>query len=106
MFCNTRYLRQLFIGFDGSQKKKTIYRKFVAINRFFLRDNREIFLLLDNKMPDLKVNEDLVRERKKCTFDISELTHLIDGGEQNTLERKEIGKYYRCYLLEVTASVA
>ncbi|CAH2049993.1 unnamed protein product, partial [Iphiclides podalirius] len=47
----------------------------------------------DTKMSGFIVNEDLVRERSKCTFDIKELTHLIDGGEQNTLERKEIEDY-------------
>lgn len=38
------------------------------------------------------VNEDLIRERRKCTFDIQELTHIIDGGAKKTSERKEIGK--------------
>ncbi|XP_049873387.1 probable peroxisomal acyl-coenzyme A oxidase 1 isoform X2 [Pectinophora gossypiella] len=37
-----------------------------------------------------KVNEDLVRERSKCTFNIQELIYLIDGGEKKTLERKEV----------------
>lgn len=37
-----------------------------------------------------KVCEDLLRERSKCTFDIKELTHLIDGGEDKTLDRKEL----------------
>lgn len=40
-----------------------------------------------------KVNEDLIKERKKCTFDIKELIHIIDGGEEFTQERKHVGKY-------------
>lgn len=40
-----------------------------------------------------KVNEDLVRERAKCTFDIKELTCIVDGGHENTLKRKEVGEY-------------
>ncbi|CAB3239672.1 unnamed protein product [Arctia plantaginis] len=35
-----------------------------------------------------KVNEDLLRERSKCTFNIEELTHFLDGGIEVTLERK------------------
>ncbi|XP_060808800.1 probable peroxisomal acyl-coenzyme A oxidase 1 [Amyelois transitella] len=35
-----------------------------------------------------KVNPDLQRERDKCTFNVTELTNLIDGGVQNTEERK------------------
>ncbi|CAH1639482.1 unnamed protein product [Spodoptera littoralis] len=38
-------------------------------------------------MADPKVCEDLVKERKKCTFDVTELTNLIDGGAQGTEER-------------------
>jgi acyl-CoA oxidase len=45
-------------------------------------------------MPGAKVNEDLLRERAKCTFDTTELTNFIDGGKQGTAERRELGKYY------------
>lgn len=38
-----------------------------------------------------KVNPDLERERKKCTFNTQELTHLLDGGPEKTAERKERG---------------
>lgn len=41
-------------------------------------------------MTQNKINEDLVKERQKCTFDIQELIHLIDNGEKNTRERKKI----------------
>lgn len=41
-------------------------------------------------MTEIKVNEDLIRERKRCSFDVQELIHLIDGGEKGTLERKQI----------------
>lgn len=40
------------------------------------------------------VNEDLIRERQKCTFNNLELTHLLDGGEVKTIERRERGKSY------------
>ncbi|XP_004932401.1 probable peroxisomal acyl-coenzyme A oxidase 1 [Bombyx mori] len=36
------------------------------------------------------VNPDLVKERQKCTFDVQELVHFIDRGEEHTLERKEL----------------
>lgn len=38
-----------------------------------------------------KVNKDLLRERNKCTFNIMELTNLIDGGPQKTLDRRKKG---------------
>lgn len=38
------------------------------------------------------VNSDLESERKKCTFNIQELTHLLDGGPEKTAERKSRGK--------------
>ncbi|XP_026758707.1 probable peroxisomal acyl-coenzyme A oxidase 1 [Galleria mellonella] len=41
-------------------------------------------------MGDKGVNPDLVKERQKCTFNIQELVHLIDGGEQATRDRKEV----------------
>ncbi|KAK3931837.1 putative peroxisomal acyl-coenzyme A oxidase 1 [Frankliniella fusca] len=40
------------------------------------------------------VNEDLIKERQKCTFNTLELTHLLDGGEAKTLERKEREEYF------------
>ncbi|XP_047520122.1 probable peroxisomal acyl-coenzyme A oxidase 1 [Pieris napi] len=36
-----------------------------------------------------KINEDLQRERDKCTFKIAELTTLIDGGRDRTDARRE-----------------
>lgn len=41
-----------------------------------------------------KINPDLVKERKKCTFEPQELTHLLDGGVEKTEERKSRGKNY------------
>lgn len=38
-----------------------------------------------------KVNADLQRERDKCTFNVTELINLIDGGEDKTAERKSRG---------------
>ncbi|XP_013188651.1 probable peroxisomal acyl-coenzyme A oxidase 1 [Amyelois transitella] len=37
-----------------------------------------------------KVNEDLVKERNKCTFDVEELIHFVDGGKENTVQRREL----------------
>ncbi|XP_047531391.1 probable peroxisomal acyl-coenzyme A oxidase 1 [Vanessa atalanta] len=37
-----------------------------------------------------EINEDLVNERRKCNFNIQEVTHIIDGGIENTLQRKKI----------------
>lgn len=36
------------------------------------------------------IDKDLLREREKCTFDIQELIHIIDGGKDKTLMRKSI----------------
>jgi hypothetical protein len=38
------------------------------------------------------VNVDLANERKKCTFNPVELTYFLDGGEEKTRERRELGK--------------
>ncbi len=35
--------------------------------------------------------EDIARERRKCTFNIKELTHYLDGGVQKTEQRKALG---------------
>lgn len=43
-------------------------------------------------MASEKINKDLLRERKKCTFNVQELIHIVDGGEKMTKMRKEIGK--------------
>ncbi|KRT79485.1 hypothetical protein AMK59_7150, partial [Oryctes borbonicus] len=45
-------------------------------------------------MPSRKVNEDLRREREKCSFDPTELTYLLDGGKEKTAERKEREKFF------------
>lgn len=42
---------------------------------------------------NIKCNEDIERERKKCSFDPLELTYLLDGGHEKTRERKERGKW-------------
>ncbi|XP_026759158.2 probable peroxisomal acyl-coenzyme A oxidase 1 [Galleria mellonella] len=44
-----------------------------------------------------KVNEDLVREREKCTFDVKELTHYFDGGEEITLNRRKVEEIILSY---------
>ncbi|XP_063357758.1 probable peroxisomal acyl-coenzyme A oxidase 1 [Cydia amplana] len=40
--------------------------------------------------PEVVVNEDLLRERKKCNFNIKELTYIIDGGRERTEDRRNI----------------
>ncbi|XP_063833408.1 probable peroxisomal acyl-coenzyme A oxidase 1 [Ostrinia nubilalis] len=40
----------------------------------------------------LKINEDLARERQKCTFNVTELTHLLDNGEKVTKQKKHFEK--------------
>jgi hypothetical protein len=45
------------------------------------------------KTDNIKCNEDIERERKKCSFDPFELTHLLDGGPEKTKEKKERGKW-------------
>lgn len=39
-----------------------------------------------------EVNEDLAKERRRCNFDIQEVTFIIDGGEKNTMARRKIGE--------------
>jgi len=39
----------------------------------------------------LKVNEDLRKERLKCTFNTEELTHFLDGDANKTLSRRKLG---------------
>ena len=38
-----------------------------------------------------KENKDLQRERQRCSFDPSELTHLLDGSAEKTEKRRERG---------------
>ncbi|XP_022915165.2 acyl-coenzyme A oxidase 1 [Onthophagus taurus] len=40
------------------------------------------------------MNEDLRRERERCTFNPQELTHLLDGGKEKTEERKQREKFF------------
>lgn len=39
----------------------------------------------------LNVNEDLKKERLKCTFNTEELTNFLDGGADKTLNRRNLG---------------
>lgn len=45
-----------------------------------------------NSKSTQNVNPDLLKERKKVTFNPLELTHLLDGGAAKTAERKKRGK--------------
>lgn len=45
-------------------------------------------------MPANTMNEDLKRERQRCSFDPKELTYLLDGGEEKTEERRQRGEQY------------
>lgn len=47
---------------------------------------------MDNKQVTL--NADLLKERQKCTFSTLELTHLLDGGQEHTKERRERESYF------------
>lgn len=40
-----------------------------------------------------KVNEDLQGERKKCDFNVEELTNLLDGGASYTNQRRNMGEF-------------
>lgn len=40
------------------------------------------------------VNEDLAKERRSCTFNIEEVTNILDGGKDKTLQRKKIGNCF------------
>jgi hypothetical protein len=44
-----------------------------------------------NKCSSAKVNSDLENERRKCTFNIIELTNFLDGGAEKTKARRELG---------------
>ncbi|PRD29520.1 UNVERIFIED_CONTAM: Peroxisomal acyl-coenzyme A oxidase 1 [Trichonephila clavipes] len=41
-------------------------------------------------MGSRKINEDLVKERKNASFDVVELTNLLDGNKEKTDRRKEL----------------
>ena len=43
------------------------------------------------KMPGESMNEELRRERQRCSFDPLELTHLLDGSPDRTAQRRERG---------------
>ena len=43
-------------------------------------------------IPSSKINQDIQRERQKCTFNVKELTNYLDGGSDKTIERKTLGK--------------
>ena len=36
-------------------------------------------------------NADLKRERQSCSFNKEEITNLLDGGADKTIERRELG---------------
>lgn len=41
-----------------------------------------------------RINPDLIRERNKCNFNTLELTHLLDGGEEKTEDRKHRENFF------------
>lgn len=53
-------------------------------------------------MEQTKINPDLINERRSCTFNTLELTHLLDGGREKTTERKWRGIYYIFLVNEIT----
>lgn len=63
---------------------------------------------MDIKIPST-INADLTSERKKSTFDPLELTHFLDGGEEKTKERRDLGMhlilmYHYQYVLTFSTS--
>ncbi|CAH1737123.1 probable peroxisomal acyl-coenzyme A oxidase 1 [Aphis gossypii] len=42
----------------------------------------------------IKVNEDLQKEREKCTFNIEELTYFLDGGADKTFSRRKLESFF------------
>lgn len=47
-----------------------------------------------------KINQDLLNERRKCTFNKEELTNILDGGKEKTDERKIRGiLLYKCFFM-------
>ncbi|GBP29031.1 Probable peroxisomal acyl-coenzyme A oxidase 1 [Eumeta japonica] len=38
------------------------------------------------------INEDLIKERAQCSFDVSELTYFLDDGKENTEQRRKFEK--------------
>lgn len=50
------------------------------------------------KMVSNKINADLQKERDSCSFNVTELTNLIDGGIEKTAERKKRGNLLFNYL--------
>lgn len=44
-----------------------------------------------------KINFDLTKERQQCSFDIEELTNLLDGGSDNTEIRRKKGRQRFCW---------
>ena len=59
-------------------------------------ENKDHFI---TKMPSVSAaaaaaayeNADLKKERKTCSFDIEEMTNILDGGADKTAERRELG---------------
>ncbi|XP_075210147.1 acyl-coenzyme A oxidase 1-like [Lycorma delicatula] len=50
--------------------------------------------MFSRKIKVKKINEDLDKERKKCTFNTLELTNLLDGGPEKTKERIELEEFF------------
>ena len=46
-----------------------------------------------------KVNQDLQRERDRGNFNTEELTNLLDGGEEKTAERRELGENKSVFII-------
>lgn len=49
-------------------------------------------------MVQLTINDDLRKERTMCTFNLEELTNLLDDGVEKTKQRREIGTYMIIYM--------
>ncbi len=47
-------------------------------------------------------NPDLKKERENCPFNKEEITNLLDGGKEKTIERKQLGKIKNYPLIAVS----
>lgn len=62
-----------------------------------------LFSMRDSLLPfqkGVKMNQDLARERSKASFNVEELTNLLDDGPAKTARRRYLGKMFVFLLLD------
>lgn len=57
---------------------------------FSLRDSLQVLPF----QKGVKMNQDLARERSKASFNVEELTNLLDDGPAKTARRRYLGKIF------------